>query len=239
MELVSGHESFLALSNRGALSILDASFRFGQASNLEAGEPWSTVRKEQRAIGEILPLPRDWGLCWPDVCICTDASEKGFAFAVREGCRELASEVGRVSERTRFKRSSRSIRARSRALSPALNESCTDFPEVLLQTSGSLGLERLTAYAAFFREENIILLDARPILYAVRFAENRYPPGLLLILSDNLALVPAFGKGRSKHFYIAFSYASFHCVWFQGRFCLVVQVGTLGIELHRQKKPFL
>ena len=27
--------------------------------------------------------------------VCTDASEMGFAFAVREGCRELASEVGR------------------------------------------------------------------------------------------------------------------------------------------------
>ena len=37
--------------------------------------------------------------------------KKGFSFAVREGCRQLASEVGRVLERTRFKRSSRSIRA--------------------------------------------------------------------------------------------------------------------------------
>ena len=37
--------------------------------------------------------------------------KKGFAVAVREGCLELPSEVGRVSERTRFKRSSRSIRA--------------------------------------------------------------------------------------------------------------------------------
>ena len=52
----------------------------------------------------------------------TDASEKGFAFAVREGCRELASKVGRVSERTRFKRSSRSIRARSRG--PSRRMSC-------------------------------------------------------------------------------------------------------------------
>ena len=42
--------------------------------------------------------------------------KKGFAFAVREGCGELASVVGRVSERTRFKRSSRPIRARPRAL---------------------------------------------------------------------------------------------------------------------------
>ena len=30
MELLNGHESFLALSNRGALSILDASFKFAR-----------------------------------------------------------------------------------------------------------------------------------------------------------------------------------------------------------------
>ena len=42
--------------------------------------------------------------------------KKGFAFAVRDGYPELASEVVRVWERTRFKRSLRSIRARSRAL---------------------------------------------------------------------------------------------------------------------------
>ena len=58
-------------------------------------------------------LRSDWSLRWLDVCICTDASEKGFVFAVREGCHELASEVGRVSERTSCKRSARSIRARS------------------------------------------------------------------------------------------------------------------------------
>ena len=48
----------------------------------------STVRLEQRTFGS---------LRWLDVCICTDASDKGFAFAVRERCRELGSEDGRVS----------------------------------------------------------------------------------------------------------------------------------------------
>ena len=48
-------------------------------------------------------LRSDWCLRWLDVYICTDASEKLFAFAVREGCRELASEVGRFSERAKFK----------------------------------------------------------------------------------------------------------------------------------------
>ena len=88
---------FLALSNRGALSILDASFKFARASYLMSGKLWSTVRLEQRAFGGIFCLLRsDWSLRWLDVCICTDASEKGFAFAVHEGCSELASEVGRV-----------------------------------------------------------------------------------------------------------------------------------------------
>ena len=47
MELVNGHKSFLALSNRGALSILDANFKFARASFLVSREPWSTVRLEQ------------------------------------------------------------------------------------------------------------------------------------------------------------------------------------------------
>ena len=66
--------------------------------------------------GMLCPLRSDWYLRWLDVCICMDASDTGFAFAVREGWRELASEIGRVSKRTRFKRRFRSIRARSRAL---------------------------------------------------------------------------------------------------------------------------
>ena len=75
MEVSKGHESFLMLSNRGALSIL------------------------QRASGRILC---DSSLRWLDVSMCTDASANGFAFAVREGFRELASDFGRVSQLTRF-----------------------------------------------------------------------------------------------------------------------------------------
>ena len=50
MELVNGHESFLALSNRGALSIFDASFKFAWASYLVSGEPWSTARIKTKCI---------------------------------------------------------------------------------------------------------------------------------------------------------------------------------------------
>ena len=41
---------FLALRNRGARSILDASFQFAHASGLVFGQPWMTVRMEQRAF---------------------------------------------------------------------------------------------------------------------------------------------------------------------------------------------
>ena len=72
------------------------------ASYFVSGEPWSTVHMEQRAFGGILYLLRsDCRLRWLDVCICADASENRFAFAFREGCRGLASEVGCVQRISR------------------------------------------------------------------------------------------------------------------------------------------
>ena len=111
-------------------------------------------------------------------------------------------------------------------MSLARRESRADFSECRCN-----GSPKLAAYGGFFREENIIILEARSILYAVQFAESNYPLGCLLILSDNLALVLALCKGRSKSVYIAFSHASNLCVWFQGRFCLSFQVDTDGDEL--------
>ena len=96
----SSRGSLLALSNRGALSILDASFMCGRFSCLVSGQRRLTVRMEQRAFGSILcVLWSDWGLRWLDVCICGDAPEKGFAFATREGA--AGSHQGGKSSLTR------------------------------------------------------------------------------------------------------------------------------------------
>ena len=201
-----------------------------------------------RAFGGILCiLCSEWSLRWLDVGICTDASEKGVTVAVRAGCRELASEVGRGSERTGFQRSSRSIRAKSRALrstapeaglefsswdeevmSLARRKSRADFPEVSLPHLGPSEWKKV-AYGGFSREENIIILEARSILYAAQYAENNYPPGRLLILSDNLALVLALCE-TLETFDVVFSHASDLCVWFQGKFCLIIQVDTVRAE---------
>ena len=97
MELVSGHESFLTLTNRGAHSILDASFKFARASYRVSGEPWSTVRKELEYSGGFYVSSAVIGVCVGLMSVSVRMRQKkGFAFSVREGCRELASEVGRV-----------------------------------------------------------------------------------------------------------------------------------------------
>ena len=46
-----------------------------------------------------------------------------------------------------------------------------------------MSLQLLAAYGGFFREQNIIILEALSILYAVRFAESRSLPERFLIFS--------------------------------------------------------
>ena len=110
-------------------------------------------------------------------------------------------------------------------------------PGSMSATSGSSEW-KLTAYGGSFREDNIIVLEARALLCAVRRAEIRYPPGRLLIFSDNHALFAAL-QMRSNIFLIAFSRALCLCVWLPGRFCPVVQVDTVRVELSRQGKSLL
>ena len=208
------------------------------------GQPCARNREHS---GGILCLFRsDWGLRWLDVSIRTDASEKGFAFAVREGCRELASEVGCVSERTRFKRSSRSRALRSIAPDVDLESSSSDENEVSLARRASLGLpwvdlseRRLATCGGFCREENIIVFEARSVLYAVRYAESRYPLGRLLIFSDSLALVLALCKGRANTFALLSVMRRIFASGFRAGFCLIVQVDAVRVELFRRGKSLL
>ena len=67
-------------------------------------------------------------------------------------------------------------------VSLAQRESRADFPEVLLQLLDPSAWTSV-AYGGFVREGDIIFHGAHSILYAVRYAESRYPPGRLLILS--------------------------------------------------------
>ena len=82
--------------------------------------------------------------CCLDVCICTDASEVGFAFAVRESASWLRRLAGSQSGQG-------SRAAPGRGVAHPKGESCTDFPEVSLQLLDPSEW-RLVAYGGFFRE---------------------------------------------------------------------------------------
>ena len=93
-------------------------------------------------------------------------SEKRFAVAVREGCRELAAEVGRVSEWTRFKRERELCASLQR---PDVGSKCSssDEDEVSLAQRELRGHSQSVAATSGS-------LDTRSILNAVRYAENSY-----------------------------------------------------------------
>ena len=118
--------------------------------------------------------------------------------------------------RTRFKRSSRSPRARCCALiAPDAVSECSsseeeevsvtrrerraDFLEVSLELLVP-ATWKLVAPGGFFEDENLLILEVRSLLYGVRYAENKFSPGRLLIRSGILALVLAPCKGGSRQF---------------------------------------
>ena len=155
-------------------------------------------RWSKEYLVEFLCLLRSvcWGLRWLDVCM---------------------SEVGRVSERTRFKRSSRSIRARSRALRSIVPEAgleCSSSDEDVMSlaqretrglpgsigtTSGSLGMETDGVWWVYSRGKHYSSRCTFDLV-CLSICGEYYPPGRLLILSDTLVLVLALCNGRSNKF---------------------------------------
>ena len=124
------------------------------------------------------------------------------------------------------------VRTRMRCLSPEGRRS--DFPGASISQKGELA-----AYGGFCREENIIVFEARSVLYAVRYAESRYPLGRLLIFSDSLALVLALCKGRANTFTLLSVMRRIFASGFRAGFCLIVQVDTVRVELFRRGKSLL
>ena len=174
-EDVTDHCFLAGCANSSLFTCRRASFRLGFR------EPWSTVRTEHRAFGGILCLFRsDWSLRQLDVCICTDASEKGFAF-VKDAAswpqKLVVSQSGHgsreapgpsVTDRALIAPVSiwiESSGSDGNEVSLARRESRADFPKV----SHNFWIPTEWKLAAN-EKENIMVLEARSILYAVRYA---------------------------------------------------------------------
>ena len=95
-ELVKGHDSFLALCNRGAFSILDARFKFARRLIWFEESHGQVCVWNKEHLGEFWCLLRSvWSLRWLYVCIGRELRDRGLGRMSRaccEGCSGLRTD---------------------------------------------------------------------------------------------------------------------------------------------------
>ena len=226
LEIIIGHCTFLGLICRPILSIFHAVYPFMRKHYTEVACLWKTVREELQAfMGVSFLLVQDWWRPWNPMVTSSDSSPVGYGICKSWWPRQLVAEVGRIQERSRFKRCDRHS-ARESALTAAgfhLHnnawtlmdgktllaladegwEVSSEFPEV---PSGSLKrhLWSPVSWGKWKHDENIGVLEARTVYKAVkRLCMTRYGHGIRHVhLCDNLGVVLSVERCRSKNFKI-------------------------------------
>lgn len=226
LEVVIGHCTFLGLICRPGLSCFHAVYGFIKRFYDEVATMWETVVKELRTfMGISFLLVQDRWRPWNRLVTSSDSSLVGYGACKSWWPQALVAEVGRVQERSRFKRNA-SHSARESALTQAgfhmrggswtlmdekmlgeLAESGwsvnADFPEV---PSGSLKRHLWTPvfWGKWNHPEKIGILEARAVLKSLRrLCLTRYGHDIRhLHLCDNLGIVLSVERCRSKSFKI-------------------------------------
>ena len=224
LEIVIGHATFCALNNRMLLSCFHSCYKFIQACYYSPTALWTSARAELQAFaGMMIFLRSDWWRPWNELVCCSDASTTGFGVCTSFWNVVDVAEVGRVQERSRFKRN-QSCSARESSLTAAgfVKDSITgswrsgeiDGEEYLNLTGWSLDNNFPEVPARLLRkelwqprlwgkwqfDEKIINLEARAAVKALkRVALSRFRSHVRqLFLLDNLSLVLALERCRSR-----------------------------------------
>ena len=224
LEIVIGHATFCALNNRMLLSCFHSCYKFIQACYYSPTALWTSARAELQAFaGMMIFLRSDWWRPWNELVCCSDASTTGFGVCTSFWNIADVAEVGRVQERSRFKRN-QSCSARESSLTAAgfVKDSITgswrsgeiDGEEYLSLTGWSLDNDFPEVPARLLRkelwqprlwgkwqfDEKIINLEARAAVKALkRVALSRFGSHVRqLFLLDNLSLVLALERCRSR-----------------------------------------
>ncbi|CAK0883464.1 unnamed protein product, partial [Prorocentrum cordatum] len=223
LEKVIGHCTFCVLAARESLSIFHTVYKFISVQYFDVSTMWPEVVEELVAFrGVLLLLGRDWWLPWNPCVLETDASLAGWAMAQSFWEPSQVASVGRVSERSRFKRVC-AHSARESALTsahlfrdesgewrsqflgdePQLDdwEVVADFPEVPWQLLRGSAWETVRR-GVWGLSEGILVLEARALVKAIRrLARTRHGSCIRqLFLCDNMAVVLAFARSRSQDF---------------------------------------
>eukprot|EP00438_Fugacium_kawagutii_P016537 Skav227298 [mRNA] locus=scaffold2645:95140:99516:- [translate_table: standard] len=224
LEVVIGHATFCGLMNRWMLSTFHAVYGFIHRHYYDAVSFWPSVVDELRAFAGLLFMNvQDWWRQWNRAVTSSDASLTGFGVCESWWEKGRVAAVGRLQERSRFRRLD-SHSARESALGAAglhfdgtawtkfsskaaeklreagwgLSESFAEVPAPLLKRKHW----KPKLWGKWKFNDNIVLLEARGVLKAIkRLAMTRYGHGIRhLHLCDNLGVVLAVERCRSKNF---------------------------------------
>ena len=183
LEILVGNLTFIALVQRGALSIFHNVYKYMHAHYLKPARLWNSVREELVAFrGIMVLLVSDWWLPWRDHVVCSDASETGFGVCTSDWPAGQAAICGRVQERSRFRRASglparaSAKLAQERVVDHELNEDEAghddwvideSFPEV---DSSLLAFPKWTPvlWGHWHKNEDIFVLESRALTKAVK-----------------------------------------------------------------------
>lgn len=105
LEILVGHCAFAGLMNRCSLSCFSSIYKFNLKHYENSAPIWPTVRDEIAGFrGCLFLLVQDWGRPWNELVSSSDASEEGYGICHAWWPRDQVASVGRVQERSRFRR---------------------------------------------------------------------------------------------------------------------------------------
>ena len=224
LEVIVGHCTFAGLMNRQSLSVFHAVYKFIRRHYSQSAPLWKSVRDELKAFsGLLFLLVQDWWRQWNGLVASSDSSLSGYGVCQAWWPKHEVAEVGRVLERTRFRRAAghsaresalvaagfelkddtwlRSSRSGHQLLLEAGWELDTGFPEV-----PAAGLVRRlwmpTMWGRWTHKEGILTLEARTVLKTLRrIALTRHGHSIRqLLLCDHMSVVLSIERFRSKNF---------------------------------------
>eukprot|EP00971_Amphidinium_carterae_P305868 6078462-Amphidinium_carterae.1 len=212
LQMLVGHMTFLGLIERSCLSILHAVYAFVLKNGEQKVRLWPSVIDELRAFRSVMVLlSADWKREWSSTVLASDASEYGWGVCSATWAPAQVARVGRILERSRYKKAVSGYGPRELALRDPLGlehlESCTrdeHFPPVpchLLQED-SWRVARWGGWGTRHRQEHIGELECRALLCAVQHAvyASEGQPRRILHLVDNLGVGLCMERGRAHSF---------------------------------------
>lgn len=233
-----GHATYCALGCRLLLSIFHTVYKFLRKNYNVVSNLWASVIEELRCFaGLMIFIDHEWGKGWNPVVSSSDASEYGFGICTSHWDPAQVSSVGRISERSRFRRTG-GHNARESALSSAgfsrdpisgqwvvcegdgdefLNQTGWEVDRNFHEVPAHL-LKRdnwqVKQFGQWRRSEHIMVLEARALTKSLeRIAFTKYGKDVhQLLLTDSLSMALAFERARSKSFKVLLQIRRFAAV---------------------------